>query len=78
MMHAIRLLVGLATGLALAGCTTTYTQADLVKEEVKQDADMRSEVRYDDATGQEGGAGYLDVEDDADRGDVDGERYQTD
>ena len=58
MKRAIRRLAGLlaATGFGVAGCTTTYTDADLAKEELKEDAAARSEEKRDREIGEQGGA----------------------
>ena len=51
------LLSALCAGvLSLAGCTTTYTEADLAAEEKKMDADARFEEARDQKIADEGGA----------------------
>ena len=53
----VRLLLGLAGLFALSGstCTSNFTEADLVKEERKQDAAAAVEERNDQELGNQGG-----------------------
>jgi hypothetical protein len=52
---SLRLLAGF---VALAGlaCTTTYTDADIEAEELRQDREAASEEKRDREIGEEGGA----------------------
>lgn len=47
---------GMPLALALGGCTTTYTEADLAAEEPKVDAQARREEKLDEEEGEQGGA----------------------
>ena len=53
-MRSVVLLVG-AIALALTACTKTYTQRELIEEEVKAQDSARGEVDYDREIGQLGG-----------------------
>jgi hypothetical protein len=58
MRRSARALAGLAAaaGIGVLACTTTYTEADLAGEEVKQEADSREEEARDAEVGAEGGS----------------------
>jgi len=48
--------------LSLGGCTPTYTQADLAKEERHLDEDARSEIQYDEGLSEVGGRNDADLD----------------
>jgi hypothetical protein len=47
--------------LSLGGCTPTYTQADMAKEERHLDEDARSEIQYDEGLAEVGGRNEADL-----------------
>ena len=48
--------------LSLGGCTPTYTQAGLAKEERHLDDDARSEIQYDEGLEEVGGRNEEDLD----------------
>jgi hypothetical protein len=48
--------------LSFGGCTPTYTQADLAKEERHLDKDARSEIQYDEGLEEVGGRNAEDLD----------------
>ena len=68
-MRALLLVVGLF-GLTGSMCTSTYTQADLLKQEEKQDAAAVKEEKRDQEIGEQGGQGQQDIDQQVD--DVEG------
>lgn len=68
----IRACFCLAGGLALAGstCTTTYTQADIEAEEVKEEKKVTEEVKRDAQIGEQGGVNSEAIEEQIE--DIDG------
>ena len=48
--------------LSLGGCTPTYTQADMAKEERHLDEDARSEIQYDEGLAEVGGRNEADLD----------------
>jgi hypothetical protein len=68
-MRVLLFLVGLF-GLTGSTCTSTYTQADLLSQERKQDAAAVTEEKRDQEIGEQGGEGQQDIDQQVD--DVDG------
>jgi hypothetical protein len=55
--RSIRVMGWLAlAGFGAAGCTTTYTEQDLVEQEIREDAAATSEEKRDREIGEQGGA----------------------
>ena len=57
-------------GLTGSTCTSTYTEADLLAEERKQDAAAVAEEKRDQQIGEQGGEGKAEIEEQIE--DVDG------
>jgi hypothetical protein len=68
-MRVLLFCVGLF-GLTGSMCTSTYTQADLLKQEEKQDAAAVAEEKRDQEIGEQGGEGQQDIDQQVD--DVEG------
>jgi hypothetical protein len=68
-MRVLLFCVGLF-GLTGSTCTSTYTQADLLEQEEKQDAAAVREEKRDQEIGEQGGEGQQDIDQQVD--DVEG------
>jgi len=64
----VRVLVGFVGLLALSGstCTSNFTEADLVKQERKQEAAAAAEEKNDREIGEQGGANEEAIEEQID------------
>ena len=62
------------SGLAITGCTTTYTEADVQAKEKQEEAKARAEEARDHKIGEEGGVNREATEEEKERADRQSDR----